>query len=269
LKFSQGSLCGLLLHPGNSASLHSGAISPHLVAVVCCSESGSVVWHAEAFSDAGTELWIDLEEVLELSLFGGAVDGAHVTRNVVHKTLSLALVEHFVEENAWLLIHSVRVSVCVSADWAVCVLGVDGVLLVFSGSLVLRWLVVRGLAETVQVHDSVALIIGGTQSGSVWAVDWNLVVVGAEAMSVGVGVVDESALEHLAVGSFDAWDEVSWREGGLLGLGMEVLWVLVESESTDLDQRAVGLAPCFGDVIYVVLVFLTFFEGHGLHVHGP
>jgi hypothetical protein len=186
--------------------------------------------------DAGTELWIDLEEVLELSLLGGAVDGAHVSRDVVHKTLSLALVEDFVEEGAWLLIDSVRVSVRISGNWAGCWLGVDGVLLVFAGGLVLRWLVVGGFAVTVHVHDSVALVIGGSESGSVWAVDWNLVVVGAEAMSVGVRVVNESTLEHLAVGSLDAWDEVSWRESGLLGLGVEVLWVLVESKFNDKGE---------------------------------
>ena len=87
-------------------------------------ESGSIVWHAKALGDAGTELWIDLEEVLELSLLGGAVDGAHVSRDVVHKTLSLALVEDFVEEGAWLLIDSVRVSVRISGNWAGCWLGV-------------------------------------------------------------------------------------------------------------------------------------------------
>lgn len=87
--------------------------------------------------------------MLELSLLSGAVDGAHVSGDVVHKTLSLALVEDFVEEGAWLLVDSVRVSVRISGDWAGCWLGMDGVLLVFSGGLVLRWLVVGGLPVTV------------------------------------------------------------------------------------------------------------------------
>jgi hypothetical protein len=78
--------------------------------------------------------------------------------------------------------------------------------------LVLRWLIVGHLSITVQVHDSVALVISGSHSRSVWAVDWDLVVVGAEAMSVGIRVVDESALEHLAVGCLDAWDKVGWGE---------------------------------------------------------
>jgi len=89
----------------------------------------------------------------------------------------LALVEDFVEECAWLLIDSVRVSVRISGNWAGCWLSVDSVLLVFTGSLELRWLVVWGLAITVQVHDSVALVVGRSHSCSVWAVDWNLVVV--------------------------------------------------------------------------------------------
>jgi len=207
--------------------------------------------------------------VLELSLLGGAVDCAHVARDVVHKALSLALVEDFVEEDAWLLVHSVWVSVGISADWPGCWLSVDGVLLVFSGSLELRWLVVRSFAITVQVHDSVALVISWSHFGSVWAVNRDLVVVRAKAMSVGVRVVDKSTLEHLAVGSLDAWDEVCWGEGGLLCLGVEILWVLIEGKSTDLDQGAVSLGPCFGDVIYVVLVFLTFFKGHHLDVPGP
>jgi len=207
--------------------------------------------------------------VWELSFLGGAVDSAHVSCDVVHKTLSLALVEDFVEKDGWLLIDGVRVSERISGDWARCWLSVDGVLLVFPGGLVLRGLIVGHLAITVHVHDSVTLVIGGSHSRSVWAVDWNLVVVGAEAMSVGIRVVDKSALEHLAVGSLDAWDEVGWGESGLLGLSVEVLWVLVEGKFADLDQGAVSLGPCFGDVIYVVLIFLTIFKGHYLNVQGP
>jgi hypothetical protein len=50
---------------------------------------------------------------------------------------------------------------------------------------------------------------------------------------------------------------------------VEVLWILVEGEFADLDQGAVSLGPCFGDVIYVVLIFLTVFKGHYLNVQGP
>lgn len=54
-------------------------------------------------------------------------------------------------------------------------------------------------------------------------------------MSVSIRIVDESSLKHFAVGCLDTWHEVSWGEGGLFGFSMEVLWISVEGELSNLD----------------------------------
>lgn len=43
-------------------------------------------------------------------------------------------------------------------------------------------------------------------------VDWDLVVVSTESMSMGVWVREESTLEHLTVGGLNSWYEIIWRE---------------------------------------------------------
>ena len=84
------------------------------------------------------------------------------------------------------------------------------------------------------VHNSISLIVSGSKSCSEWAVDWNLMVVGSKTMSMGVSVVDKSALKHLVVGSLNSWNEVSRSKSCLLSLCMEILGISVECESSNL-----------------------------------
>ena len=108
-----------------------------------------------------------------------------------------------------------------------------------------------------------------THAGSVWAVDWDLLVVWSKSMSVSIWVIDESSLEHLAVGCLDTWDEVGWGEGGLLSLGVVVLRVLVEDELADALERIIGVRPDLGDVIDVEAVVVGVSDGHDLSVPSP
>jgi len=136
-----------------------------------------------------------------------------MTCNVIHGADSHAFIEDLVEERAWLLIVSVWVSVCVSTDRSSEFMLVDSKLLVLLWSFNLTWFVVRSLAIAASnVHDTITLVVSGTQSCSVWTVDRNLMVVGSKTMSMGVSVVDKSALKHLVVGSLNSWNEVCWSK---------------------------------------------------------
>ena len=157
-----------------SASPKSEAIS---LILACCSKSSSFDRHAHTLSDASTELRVDLEEVLELSFFGCTVTCTEVTRNIVHDFFSHGIIKDLVEQSARLCVVVVSVGVRISADRSRGCLGVNGVLLVLHRAGDLRWLIVWSLTIAVHIHNSVTLIVGGSKSSSVWAVDWNLMVV--------------------------------------------------------------------------------------------
>ena len=121
--------------------------------------------------------------------------------DVIHNLLSHGIVKYLVEKSAWLLVVGVWMGVLVSANWTHRRLSVDSVgctSLLWTTEC--GWLVVWCLAITASdVHDTVTLVVGRTHSCSEWTVDWDLVVVGSESMSVSIRVVDESSLKHLAV----------------------------------------------------------------------
>ena len=138
--------------------------------------------------------------MLDLSLFGCGVTLPEVTSKVIHGALSHAVVEDHVEERTWLLVVSVWMRICISTDWSSKFLLVDSILLVRLWSFILGRFVIRSLAIAASnVHNTITLVVSGTHSCSVRAVDWNLMVVGTKTMSMSVSVVDKSALEHLVV----------------------------------------------------------------------
>lgn len=109
----------------------------------------------------------------------------------------------------------------------------------------------------------------GRESGSVRAVDGDLVVVGSESMTVSVRVVDKSSLEHLVVGGFDSGDQVAGGEGTLLGLSMEVLGVAVKMDLSNGMERVVAMGPDLGDIVGVESVGLGILDGHELDEPVP
>ena len=196
---------------------------------------------------------------------------SEATGNVLDAVGPLGVVEDLVEELAWLLVVGVGVLVCVSTDLAVEFLAVRGIGLVLNWASEGVWLVVNGTAATtVGNHPSITLVVWASEGlGSVWAVNGDVMVVGLEAVSMGIRVVDKSALEHLIVGGLDTWDEVAWGEGDLLSLGMEVVWVPVEGQLTDLLERVVGVRPDLGDVVDIESVFSGVSDRHDLDEPGP
>jgi len=167
--------------------------------------------HTQTFGHAIAKFGIDLVEMGKLSLFGGHVAYAKMSCEVVHGALPHFLIEDLIEKGTRLFVDGVRVSIGVPSNWSSGFLSVDCILLVLLWASMLCWLIVRGAAiASSNVHDTITLVVCWSQSSPVRAVDGNLVMVGAKAMSVGIGVVDESSLKHLAIGSLNAWHEVSW-----------------------------------------------------------
>jgi len=249
------------------ASPKSEAIS--LLILVFCSQSSSFNSHTHTLCDARSEFRVDFLEVLELFLFGCLIACTKVASKIVHSALSHTLVKDLVEQVTRLCVDVVRVVISISADWSISWLVVNGVCFVCLHRTELTWFVVWSLSIAVQVHDSVSLIVSGSKSCSEWAVDWNLMVVGSKTMSVGVSVIDESSLQHLAVRCFNAWNEMGRSKCGLLSFRVEVLRISIQGKLSNLDQWNFGLWPNFGNIVDIPMVLLTLFKCHDLYIESP
>lgn len=53
-------------------------------------------------------------------------------------------------------------------------------------------------------------------------------------MILGVPVEEHAELQKRIWAIFDSWHHATWREGSLLYITMEVLWVLVQSELAEI-----------------------------------
>jgi len=128
--------------------------------VARCSKSSPLRRHTHTFGNASAELWIDLVEVLELSLLGGNVAYTKMSSEVVHGRLPHFFVKDLIEKGARLLVVGVRVNIGVPSDRSSGFLGMNCVLLIFLWSSVLSWLIIRGTAITSSyIHDSITLVV--------------------------------------------------------------------------------------------------------------
>lgn len=128
---------------------------------------------------------------------------------------------------------------------------------------------VVGVATLVSIDDHEAISLSIGDFGSIWAVDGDLVVVATESVSVGIGVREESSLEHLVLGRLNTGDQMRGRESGLLNISEIVFGVSVEDHLSDVDQGIVLVGPDLGDIENVPLVVLSIFGRHNLNLDTP
>ena len=217
---------------------------------------------------AGTKVLVDTGEHLVGGLADALVSVAQVDGDVVDKGVLLTgLATQDLPE-------TVGLDVVLRCDGEL--LGDDGArpLLVFLASLdglVLvgaegRWVIGVGAVVAVYVHVAVTLPGGEGPHG---AVDGDLFVVAAETVTVGVGVGEETGLQHWVGGRLDTGDHVRGRESRLLDLGEVVLGVLVEGELAEATQGHLSLGPDLGQVEDVPAELLSLLRAQGLDVDGP
>ena len=170
--------------------------------MAACSESRLLDWEANGLGNTGTVLGVNLVEVRKDTLLDVTAALAESTGNIFDDLCSHVVIEDLAEELTRLLVVGVGVLVWVSSNDGVDVLAMDGPLLAALNWTALGvWLVVDHAAHASSGdHHAVALVVWASEGLQVpWAVDGDVVVVGTESPSVGIGVVDESSLEHLAV----------------------------------------------------------------------
>lgn len=109
----------------------------------------------------------------------------------------------------------------------------------------------------VDSHWSIAMPI--VDFRPVGAVNWNLLIAGAQSVPVSVRVGEEPALQHFIGGGFHAGHEVTWRKCGLLGLSKVVVWISVQDHGAHWDQWIVLLRNHFGDIENIPFITVPLF----------
>jgi hypothetical protein len=109
--------------------------------------------------------------------------------------LSIGLREYFIPESSWLFEISIGMSVSESTgcarDWSF----MPSVSLVFFRTVQGVRLVIRvGAMSNGYVSSTISRVV--SNSSSVGAVDWNLLVVFTQSISVSIGIREKSSLEH-------------------------------------------------------------------------
>lgn len=118
----------------------------------------------------------------------------------------------------------------------------------------------------VDAHLSVAVV---RVHGATRAVDGNLVVIYAEAVTLGVAVGKEAALQKFVRRKSDSGNDMRGRERGLFDIGEVVFRIAVEFEHADFDERKFLVAPRFGDVEGIFFVIFCLFFRHDLEKQFP
>ena len=125
------------------------------------------------------------------------------------------------------------------------------------GCRLVVWL--RSLVS-IDTHGTITLTIRNTSS--VWAVNWDLVVVSAKSMTVSIRVREESALKHFVKRGLHTRNEMSRRESSLLSVLEVVLRVSVEDQFTNGHERVVRVRPDLGHIENVPSVLETIVDWH-------
>ena len=245
-----------------------GAIEAHVGnAIVTLNSSGLL--------EAGGKVVGDLAEDSDLAfdnLFLMAV--LHVAGDVIDESLLCAIIEHLLPQVArcieilWPNLREVgyRVAYEVAMDlveihrslpklhW------LDRAEIRWTGALV----VICHGAITLKVRKLVRYL---------WRIDGKLLVVGTDAMAVGIRIGKETRLQDWVCGWLNPWRHMRWAESNLLDFCEIVFDVLVQEELSDLAKRELLLRPNVRKIKYVDFLLLpellSFLWSHRLEHHIP
>lgn len=175
-------------------------VSCRSAVLLCCSESGLLNRHANGLGNSSSVFGVNLVEVWKDTLLDVASALTESSSDVLDDLGSHLVVEDLAEELTRLLIVGIWVCEGIATgftDESLCFPGVSTILDRCAGDRV--WLVVRlGSVSTIDGHETIPGVVVAHAS-AVWAVNWDLVVVWSQSVSVSVRVVDKTTLKHLAV----------------------------------------------------------------------
>ena len=100
-------------------------------------------------------------------------------------------------------------------------------------------------------------------------VNWQLLVVRTDAVTLLVSVSKDTCLQHAVWGQANARNQVGWVQSNLLDLSEEVAWVAVQNEVAHINQWVILLGPGLGQIEWVPAVVLCILERHDLNLDVP
>lgn len=144
-------------------------------------------WDVNSLGDSGTEFWVTLVEDLDLSFENIDVNSLHGSDNVLNSVGLLLGSEDVSVQRTWLGEVAVWMGWFVSSDetsnWQT---GLDRSVGVSDWSEATWFVVWSRSLVSVDNHSTISDTVN--QFDSVWTVDWDLVVVSSESVSVGIWV---------------------------------------------------------------------------------
>src|SRR6266849_10553702 len=191
---------------------------------------------AEGLCDPGAVFGICFDEMRGLTALDFLAGCAEVPGDVCDEAGALALVQHAVEQSGLFeVVGAIRFRVLGAAGRAGerdPDLGRPGI--GHRSAAAVGGVVRRRAPVAIDAHHPVPLVVVLLR---VRAVDRNLREVRSEPVALGVGIREKTALEQLVWGWLDPGDEARRAEGGLLDLSEEIVWIPVEHQPADRDER--------------------------------
>src|SRR5712692_850738 len=138
--------------------------------------------------------------------------------------------------------------------------------LVVPQSLAIRVISRRRSQVSICAHLAIAVI------GVEWTlrrINRDVIEVNTEAVSLGIAIREQAALEHLVRRETNSGNHIRRGEGGLLHLCEVVFRITIELHDANFDQWVVSLGPDFGHIKRIVLVCLCLFLCHYLDEERP
>lgn len=135
-----------------------------------------------------------------------------------------------------------------------------------------RTQIVRSSPLIIKCHSTITLEIA-TFVACARSIDWKLLIVDANTVTVGICIGEETRLQHRVGRWLDSRYQMRWAESNLLDLGEVVDGILVQDKFTDFAERELLLGPNVGQIEDVDLLGLPEIFGflwcHGLNLNRP
>merc|ERR1712172_90854 len=187
--------------------------------------------------------------------------------NVINQSFSFFLIQSFVEKNATLgeiiLIRRI-VSAHIGMVYSEFAFGIF--LNVISRSTKRIGIVIRAsFLVSINCHWAVSLIALGLCT--VGTIDWDLQIICTQAVTMGVGIREQSSLQHFIRARFNSGHQMGRAKSQLFNFSKIISWIAIECQFSSLNQRKFTMGPYFGQIKWVEFPIFSFLKTHDLNVH--
>ena len=95
---------------------------------------------------------------------------------------------------------------------------------------------------------------------TVRTINWDLQIICTQAVTMGVGVREQSSLQHFIRAGFDSGHQMGWAKSQLFNFSKIISWIAVECQFASLNQREFTMGPHFGQIKWVKFPIFSFLK---------